>query len=160
MLGLRCYLDFSLVAGSGAYSLVAVPGLLFAWLLLLWSTGSRACISVVVAHWLSSCSSWALEHRFELWHTGLVAPWHMGSSWTRDRTHVSCIGGWTLYHSATWEAPIHEFFFYVFLILYWNIIALQNFTVFCQASTLISHRYTYVPSLLNPALISLSVPPL
>ena len=30
----------------------------------------------------------------------------------------------------------------------WRIIALQNF-VFCQTSTRISHRYTYIPYLLN-----------
>ena len=30
-----------------------------------------------------------------------------------------------------------------------RIIALQNFAVFCQTSTWISHRYTYIPSLLN-----------
>ena len=27
--------------------------------------------------------------------------------------------------------------------------ALQNFVVFCETSVRISHRYTYVPSLLN-----------
>ena len=27
-----------------------------------------------------------------------------GSSWSRDRTLVSCIGRWVLYHRATWEA--------------------------------------------------------
>ena len=32
---------------------------------------------------------------------------------------------------------------------YWRIIALQNFVVLCQTSTCISHRYTYIPSLLN-----------
>ena len=31
----------------------------------------------------------------------------------------------------------------------WRIIALQNFAVFCQTSTWISHRYTYISSLLN-----------
>ena len=36
---------------------------------------------------LSRCSSWARE----LWCAGLVAPWHVGSSWTRDRTCVLCI---------------------------------------------------------------------
>ena len=36
------------------------------------------------------------------------------------------------------------------LFFYWRIIALQNFVVFCQTSTWISHRYTYVLSLLNP----------
>ena len=36
---------------------------------------------------------------------GLVAPQHVGSSWTGDRTCVFCIGRWTLYHWATREAP-------------------------------------------------------
>ena len=36
---------------------------------------------------------------------GLVAPRHMGSSWIRDRTHVSCIGKQFCYHSAAREAP-------------------------------------------------------
>ena len=31
----------------------------------------------------------------------------------------------------------------------WRIIALQNFVVFCQTSTWISHRYIYILSLLN-----------
>ena len=34
-------------------------------------------------------------------------------------------------------------------IFYWRIIALQNFIVFCQISTWISHRHTYNSSLLN-----------
>ena len=35
-----------------------------------------------------------------------------GSSWTRDRTRVSCIGRQVLYHLATWEAlfPIYKGF--------------------------------------------------
>ena len=36
---------------------------------------------------------------------GLVAPWHVGSSQTRDQSHVSCIGRQILYHGPTWEAP-------------------------------------------------------
>ena len=39
-----------------------------------------------------------------MWRTGLVAPWHVGSSWTRTRTHVCCIGRWILNHCATREA--------------------------------------------------------
>ena len=61
----------------------------------------------------SSCSLWAQQSVFPssraqtqpLWCMGLVAPWHVGSSRTRDLTHVSCIGKWILYHWATWEAP-------------------------------------------------------
>ena len=34
-----------------------------------------------------------------------------------------------------------------YLFLNWRIIALKTFVVFCQTSTWISHRYTYVPSL-------------
>ena len=46
-----------------------------------------------------------------------------------------------------------------FIFFNWRIIALQNFVVFCQASTWISYRYTYVPSLLNLPPISLPIPP-
>ena len=34
----------------------------------------------------------------QLTYTGLVAPWHVGTSQTRDRTHVPCIGRRILYH--------------------------------------------------------------
>ena len=41
----------------------------------------------------------------QLWLTGLVAPRHVGSSQTRARTRVPCIGRQILNHSATREAP-------------------------------------------------------
>ena len=62
--------------------------------------------SVVVAHRLQSSRA----HVQQLWHMGLVAPMcpqacgilvahrHVGSSWTRNLTHVFCIGRWILYH--------------------------------------------------------------
>ena len=65
--------------------------------------GVRA--SVVVAHGLSSCGSWALERRLSSWHTDLVAPRHVGSSQTRDRTCVPCIGRQILNDCATREVP-------------------------------------------------------
>ena len=40
----------------------------------------------------------------------LVAPWHVGSSWTRARTRVPCIGRQILNHCATREAPSLEIF--------------------------------------------------
>ena len=43
------------------------------------------------------------------WHTGLAALWHVGSSWTRDQTHVSCTGRQNLHHSATREAQLPLF---------------------------------------------------
>ena len=41
----------------------------------------------------------------QLWLTGPVAPRHVGSSQTRARTRVPCIGRRTLNHCATREAP-------------------------------------------------------
>ena len=41
----------------------------------------------------------------QLWLTGLIAPWHVGSSQTRARTRVPCIGRQILNHCATREAP-------------------------------------------------------
>ena len=40
----------------------------------------------------------------QLWCLGLAVLWHVGSSWTRDWTHVTCIGRQILYHWATREA--------------------------------------------------------
>ena len=36
-------------------------------------------------------------------HVGLVAPWCVESSWTRDQTRVPCIGWWILNHWTTRE---------------------------------------------------------
>ncbi|KAI4535689.1 hypothetical protein MG293_014016, partial [Ovis ammon polii] len=40
--------------------------------------------------WLQSTGSRAQQAQGS-WRVDLVAPWHVGSSWTRDRTRVSCI---------------------------------------------------------------------
>ena len=86
----------SLVVASGGHSSSRCVGLSLLWPLLLQSTGSRRAGSVVVAH-------------------GLVAPRHMGSSQTRARTHVPCIGRQFLNHCATREAPVHLFFRVLFV---------------------------------------------
>ena len=70
MLGFHCYSGFSLVS---------VHRLLIA-------------VASLIAEY-SLQGTWAQE----LWHTGLGAPWYVGSSWIRDQTHVSCIGRWILY---------------------------------------------------------------
>ena len=55
----------------------------------------------------SSCGSQALEYGAQqLWHTSLVAPRHVESSRTRNRTHDSYIGRQIVYHWATREAPV------------------------------------------------------
>ena len=39
------------------------------------------------------------------------------SSWSSDWTHVSCIGRWTLYHRATWQAYLMKIFFLNFFLI-------------------------------------------
>ena len=59
------------------------------WAQQLWHMGSRACRPLVVACRLQQL--WLMDSREQaqqLWHTGLVALWHVGSSRTRDRTRV------------------------------------------------------------------------
>ena len=53
------------------------------------------------------------------------------------------------------STPQPKFSFFIFNLFYWRIIALQSCVGFCHTSPWISHRYTYVPSLLNPPPISL-----
>ena len=55
---------------------------------------------------LSCCGAQApVAQAQQLWLTGLVAPRHVGSSQTRVRTRVPCIGRQILNHCATREAP-------------------------------------------------------
>ena len=44
----------------------------------------------------------------QLWHTDLVALRHVGSSQTRARTCVPCIGRWTVNHCVTRVYPHNE----------------------------------------------------
>ena len=55
---------------------------------------------------LSCCGAQAPDAQAQQsWLTGPVAPRHVGSSQTRARTRVPCIGRRTLNHCATREAP-------------------------------------------------------
>ena len=57
----------------------------------------------------SGCGAQAPDAQAQqFWLTGLVAPWHVGSSQTRARTRVPCIGRQTLNHCATTEAQHHS----------------------------------------------------
>ena len=95
VLGLHCCTGSYPAAASGGSSLAAGHGLLPAvrsGLLLLQSTGSRACRLQQLRLPGSRAQAQQLSH------AGLVAPWHMGSSQSRDQTHVSCICRQILYH--------------------------------------------------------------
>ena len=77
VLGLCCCVGFSLVAASSGSSLVVVHGLFIAVASLIVQHGLQSCqASVIVAPGLESTGS--------MWHTSLVAPEHVGSSWTKD----------------------------------------------------------------------------
>ena len=88
----------SLLVARGGYSSMRCTGFSWQWLLLLQSTGSRCTGS-------SSCGTRAQQ----LWGTGLVAPWHVGSSRARAQTRVPCIGRQILNHCPTREVPKSHF---------------------------------------------------
>ena len=84
MLGLRCYVGFSLAVESRELPLSAVR-----WL-------PTAVAAAVEEHRLSAQAQ-------QLWHVGIVALQRVGSSQSRDRTHVPCTGRRNLIHCATRE---------------------------------------------------------
>ena len=76
-----------------------------------------AVASLVVEHRLQTCGLQQYGTRAQqLWCTGLVATWHVGSSQTRARTHVPCIGRRILNHCATREALPYCFDEYCFAV--------------------------------------------
>ena len=95
----------SLVVASGGYSSLWCAGFSLLWPLLLWSTGSRHA-------GFSSCGTWAQQlwlassraQAQQLWRMGSAARRHVGSSRTRTRTRVPCIGRRILNHCSTREA--------------------------------------------------------
>ena len=73
----------------------------------LWQVGATLHCGAWAFHCrgLSCCGARAPDAQAQkLWLTGLVAPRHVGSSQTRARTRVPCIGRQTLNHCATREA--------------------------------------------------------
>ena len=67
-------------------------------------TGSSLCVQASHHGASSGCRAPALGSRvWELRFTGLVTPQHVGSSGTRDQTHVPCMGRWILNHWTTRE---------------------------------------------------------
>ena len=91
VLGLHCFGGLPLVMASRGYSSLRCTSFSLQWLLLLQRTGSRA-------HRLQSS-----------WCKCPVAPRQVGSSLTRDRTSVPCVGGGVLNHWATREAHVRCF---------------------------------------------------
>ena len=74
---------------------------------------------------LSCCGAQAPDAQAQqLWLTGPAAPWHVGSSQTRARTRVLCIGRQLLNHCATRQAlelflrGLGLFLFFLFLFFF------------------------------------------
>ena len=106
MLFLSAYILFMYVC---MYVCMAVLGLRFC-ARAFSSCGKRGPLFIVVRGPLtitaSRCRAQAPDAQAQqLWLTGRVAPRHVGSSQTRARTRVPCIGRQILNHCATREAP-------------------------------------------------------
>ena len=86
----------------------------------LWRVGATLHCSAQASHWVASLVAehglqvcglqqlWLVGSRAQaqqLWHTGSVAPQHVGSSQTRAQTSVPCIGRQIPNHCTTREAP-------------------------------------------------------
>ena len=98
----------SLIVASGGYSLVVMPVLLIAVASLVAElrapgrAGFSDCSVCVLSIW----GSWVLQHRLSsrrAW--ALLLSGIVGSSRTRDRTCVCCIGRQIPYHCAIMEVP-------------------------------------------------------
>ena len=86
---------FLLLCWAGTALWLRCEGSSLRWLLLLPSTSSGPT-------GFHGWSGWTLEPSTpSLWCMGLVAPRHVGSSWTKDWTRVSGIGRRILHHWAT-----------------------------------------------------------
>ena len=112
-----CFGSSLLIAG---FLQLQCAGFSLQWLLLLCSTGSGHA-------GFSSCGAWAQQQWLagsraqaqQLQHMGLVAPRPVGSSRTRARTRVPCIGRRILNHCATREArEFPSFFFFKIYLFY------------------------------------------
>ena len=114
----------SLVEESGGYSSLQCLGFSLRWLLFLRSTGSRRT-------GFHSCGTWAQQLWFtgsraqaqQLWHMGLVAPQHVGSSRSRDRTRVPCIGRQIFNRCAIREVllPLFLLFSFFYFLFFFNV---------------------------------------
>ena len=103
--GLCCCVCAFSSCGEQGLLFVVVHGLLIAVASLVAEHGLQE-------HRLNSCGMRAQQ----LWCTRSAAPWHVGSSQTRARTRVPCIGRRILYHCATREPPQKTLFLKIYTI--------------------------------------------
>ena len=104
---------------------------------------------------LSRCGAQAPDAQAQqLRPTGPAALRHVGSSQTRARTHVPCIGRQTPNHCATREAPLFWFFniyLFIYLHLYLSIIALQWCVSVCFFFLMFREALFIIAKMLKPS---------
>ena len=137
-----------------------------------WHTvGGKALLLFSVVHWTPLSGHLGLVCKEEgraLDPIPEVPIW--GSSFPRAmNTAGLCILGWGEFLLPADFVILPDCIYFTFLLFQlfkkinlffnWRVIAFQNFAVFCQTSTWISHGYTYILSLLNLLPISLPMPP-
>ena len=107
-------------------------------------------------HGLSCCGAQPPDAQAQyLWLMGLVAPRHVGSSQTRARTHVPCIGRQILNHCATREA-LFCFLLFIYLFIYfwlcWVLVSVRGLSPVAASGGHSSSRCTGL-SLSRPLLL-------
>ena len=144
VLGLRCCTwAFSSCSEQGLFFIV-VCGLLSTVTFLVAQHGLQA--HGLQQLWLAGARAQAQQ----LWRTGLVALQLVGSSQTRNRTHVPCIGRQILKHCTTREVPDLFFFFNDFLKLkyIWDFPGgpvVRTLCFHCRGTVSIPGRGTKIP---------------
>ena len=153
------------VAASGGYSSLRCTGFSLRWPPLLRSTRSRrtgfsSCGTRAQQLWLAGSRAQAQQ----LWRTGPAAPRHVGSSRTRARTRVPCIGGRIPNHCAIREALFGLFLIipltyclYIRDIYFCMLLPLPTTTllssIICNNFKVDSHDYIYVNKLSSAIMI-------
>ena len=69
----------------------------------------------------SDCGGFSCCRALTLGHTGLFASQHVGSSWVRDWTHVTCTGRHILYH---WTTRKTLFCFVSFIFFFFAVVVI------------------------------------
>ena len=150
-LGLRCCAPaFSSCGGQGLL-FAAVRGLLTAVASLVVEQGLQVhglqqlwCVRAQQL-WFAGSRAQAQQ----LWRTGLVALRHVGSSRTRARTHVPCIGRRILNHCAIRDALVNNFLKLIFIgvQLLYSVVLVS--TAQQSESAIRIYIYIYIPSFLD-----------
>ena len=87
-----------------------------------------------------------------LWAAGLVAPWCVGSFWTRDQTHVPCTGRWIPNHRTTRE--VLKTFKEKFLFPSWSFFLFKGtLSAWCVPCSSMFHAFITYPLTLTRSFI-------